>query len=206
VNTDLEVLHSTLLTLRGLESGHGSYRTPNNYFPQVCLPSQSTYLYIYPVDRIFNARNSLLESSRTESIHHAEGWHNLSEENMRKVHDPSLTPLGREQALRLSEVFPKMENIQMIVASPIRRTIQTAFLVFDPVMEKKKLKLILLPEAQETSARKRTLGARAGNCSGNLAGRGLILSWYRKVGTAMKEIGIRAVKASVRVRNGPGNG
>lgn len=73
---------------------------------------------------------------------------------MQKVHDPSLTPLGREQALRLSDKFPNMDQIDLAMSSPLRRTIQTAFLGFEPVLRKKKMKLHLLPRAQETSAKK----------------------------------------------------
>ena len=92
-------------------------------------------------------------------VRHAQGWHNLSEENMKTIHDPSLTPLGREQALKLSEVFPNMDQIDRAVTSPLRRTIQTAFLGFDDHLRAKGLKVILLPESQETRSKKADTGS-----------------------------------------------
>ncbi|KAL2075559.1 hypothetical protein VTL71DRAFT_502 [Oculimacula yallundae] len=93
-------------------------------------------------------------------VRHAEGWHNLSEENMRTIHDPSLTPLGREQALALYDIFPNLDKIDMVVTSPLRRTIQTAFLGFDPMLREKNLKLLLIPDAQETSSKKADTGSK----------------------------------------------
>lgn len=91
-------------------------------------------------------------------VRHAEGWHNLSEENMQTVHDASLTPMGRQQALKLCERFPNMDKIDMAVTSPLRRTIQTAFLAFNDHLESKKLPLLLLPQAQETSSKEADTG------------------------------------------------
>ncbi|KAF7845971.1 hypothetical protein BT93_L5758 [Corymbia citriodora subsp. variegata] len=86
-------------------------------------------------------------------IRHAQGYHNLSDENEEKYHDPDLTPRGREQCERLAKDFPYHQQIEYIIASPIRRTIQTALIGLDPAIKQHKLKLILAPRAQETSAK-----------------------------------------------------
>lgn len=84
-------------------------------------------------------------------VRHAQGYHNLSAENEEKYHDPDLTKRGREQCERLRESFPYHSQVDCVVASPIRRTIQTALIGFEPAIEKNNLKIILAPRAQETS-------------------------------------------------------
>lgn len=93
-------------------------------------------------------------------VRHAEGWHNLSEDNEKTTHDASLTPMGRQQALRLSERFPNMDRLDMAVTSPLRRTIQTAYLCFNDHLESKGLKLFMLPQAQETSSKEADTGTQ----------------------------------------------
>lgn len=67
------------------------------------------------------------------------------------MHDPLLTPLGEEQCRTLQQNFP-YHNIDLIVASPLKRTIYTALLSFENELKKNKnLKVIGLPELQETS-------------------------------------------------------
>lgn len=78
---------------------------------------------------------------------------------MKNTHDSSLTPLGREQAIRMSEKFPNGDKIDYIMASPLRRTIQTALFAFDPMMQKNKLKIVLFPEVQETSSKQADTGS-----------------------------------------------
>lgn len=84
-------------------------------------------------------------------IRHGQGYHNLSPENEQKYHDPDLTKTGREQCERLRDRFPYLDGIDCIMTSPIRRTIQTALIGLEPAIEKRGLKLILVPRAQETS-------------------------------------------------------
>ena len=84
-------------------------------------------------------------------IRHAQGFHNLSEENEEKLHDPDLTKRGKEQCERLRDNFPYQSEIDCIITSPIRRTIQTALIGLEPAIKENKLKLILAPRAQETS-------------------------------------------------------
>lgn len=84
------------------------------------------------------------------AVRHAQGYHNLSIAN-HQLHDPKLTPVGEEQCRILSETFPDMKNVDLVVASPIKRTIYTALMTFEEVLRTKNLKVICLPELQETS-------------------------------------------------------
>lgn len=66
------------------------------------------------------------------------------------MHDPNLTPLGEEQCRNLAAAFPYHDSIELLVASPLRRTIYTTLLAFDQEVQRG-MKVIALPEAQETS-------------------------------------------------------
>lgn len=84
-------------------------------------------------------------------VRHAQGFHNLCTEN-HVIRDPLLTDLGNEQCRKLSENFPFHDKIDLVTASPLRRTIYTALQSFGPVFEAHKdTKLLLLPDVQETS-------------------------------------------------------
>lgn len=85
-------------------------------------------------------------------VRHAQGIHNLCTEN-HIIHDPSLTDLGHEQCHTLRDDFPYHDRIELVTASPLRRTIYTALHTFAPVFERSNgaVKLIALPDAQETS-------------------------------------------------------
>lgn len=83
-------------------------------------------------------------------VRHAQGFHNLSVAN-HTMHDPLLTQLGEEQCKRLQKDFPTMKNVDLIVASPLKRTIYTALLGFEPAIRDKGLKIVAMPELQETS-------------------------------------------------------
>ncbi|KAL4873066.1 hypothetical protein BDV12DRAFT_116277 [Aspergillus spectabilis] len=84
-------------------------------------------------------------------VRHAQGEHNLCTAN-HVIPDPLLTDLGNEQCTQLRDSFPRHDKIDLIVASPLRRTIYTALQSFEPVFKANpNLKLILLPDIQETS-------------------------------------------------------
>lgn len=87
---------------------------------------------------------------RVHLVRHAQGFHNLSVAN-HSMHDPLLTPLGEDQCRTLSKAFPYTDKIDLVVASPLKRTIYTALYSFPEPIEKKHLKVIALPELQETS-------------------------------------------------------
>lgn len=92
-------------------------------------------------------------------VRHAQGYHNLSKENEDKYHDPDLTDRGREQCERLRDNFPYQAQLDCILASPIRRTIQTALIGLEPAIKGKGLKLLLAPRAQETSTKASDTGS-----------------------------------------------
>ncbi|KAF2760331.1 phosphoglycerate mutase-like protein [Pseudovirgaria hyperparasitica] len=83
-------------------------------------------------------------------IRHAQGYHNLSTDNY-ILPDPDLTPHGMSQCTALSNSFPHMPQIDLIVASPIRRTLYTALHTFAPIIASRGTPIIALPELQETS-------------------------------------------------------
>ena len=83
-------------------------------------------------------------------VRHAQGLHNLNAENT-KIHDPDLTPLGEQQCVELQKKFPHHHGVDLIVSSPIRRTLYTALLSFEDDIKTKQLTIIALPDLQETS-------------------------------------------------------
>jgi len=81
-------------------------------------------------------------------VRHAQGTHNLSWDN-EHIQDPDLTPLGRQQCEALSESFPHHDRLALLVASPLRRTLETCLRSFHrPGMPK----IIAVPELQEIGA------------------------------------------------------
>ncbi|KAL8998364.1 MAG: hypothetical protein Q9169_002577 [Polycauliona sp. 2 TL-2023] len=66
------------------------------------------------------------------------------------MHDPALTPHGENQCLDLQSKFPYHDSINLLVCSPIQRTIQTTLLAFEPEISRG-VQCIALPEIQETS-------------------------------------------------------
>ncbi|KAL2797753.1 histidine phosphatase superfamily [Aspergillus keveii] len=84
-------------------------------------------------------------------VRHAQGLHNLCTEN-HVIPDPLLTDLGNTQCEKLRDSFPRHDKIDLVVASPLRRTMYTALQSFEPVFNANpNMKLILLPDIQETS-------------------------------------------------------
>ncbi|KAK3349353.1 histidine phosphatase superfamily [Lasiosphaeria hispida] len=82
-------------------------------------------------------------------VRHAQGFHNLSAANQ-QLPDPELTPLGKEQCASLCKAFPSHGKITHLVASPMRRTLYTCLLSFEPAAKAGKA-VIALPEVQEVS-------------------------------------------------------
>ncbi|KKZ66916.1 hypothetical protein EMCG_07412 [[Emmonsia] crescens] len=83
-------------------------------------------------------------------VRHAQGYHNLSHAN-HILPDPLLTPHGESQCRGLNAEFPHHSQIDLVVSSPLRRTLYTALLSFEDQIESKGLTIIALPEIQETS-------------------------------------------------------
>jgi broad specificity phosphatase PhoE len=84
-------------------------------------------------------------------VRHAQGLHNVTTENT-KFSDPLLTPKGKQQCTELQRTFPHHRGIDLIVSSPIRRTLYTSLLSFHDDIKTKGLRIIALPELQETTA------------------------------------------------------
>jgi broad specificity phosphatase PhoE len=83
-------------------------------------------------------------------VRHAQGFHNLSVAN-HHMPDPLLTEYGKEQCRQLHDSFDPMNSIDLIVASPLKRTIYTALISFRDIIARKNLQVIAMPEVQETS-------------------------------------------------------
>jgi len=92
-----------------------------------------------------------MASKQLHLIRHAEGYHNLSIES-HNIRDPQLTPVGEQQCRKLASTIIDIMDIDCIIASAMRRTLYTALITFKPLLEAKpNLKIIALPELQETS-------------------------------------------------------
>ncbi|MCJ1416831.1 hypothetical protein MMC32_003169, partial [Xylographa parallela] len=85
-------------------------------------------------------------------VRHAQGVHNLSYKK-HSIRDPLLTKKGIAQCADLAATFPAAQqaSIQLLAASPLRRTIYTALYSF-PAVVQRGLAIVALPEAQETGA------------------------------------------------------
>ncbi|KAI9651559.1 MAG: hypothetical protein M1831_000754 [Alyxoria varia] len=83
-------------------------------------------------------------------VRHAQGFHNLSTAN-HSIHDPLVTPYGKQQCQYLSKTFPYASTVELVVASPLKRTIYTALLSFPDIISKRQTAVLALPEVQETS-------------------------------------------------------
>lgn len=63
-----------------------------------------------------------------------------------------MTETGKVQCKQLQEKFPYLQDIEVILASPLRRAIQTAAYTFAPELEKRQVPVVLVPNAQEISS------------------------------------------------------
>ncbi|KAJ6035800.1 phosphoglycerate mutase [Penicillium herquei] len=83
-------------------------------------------------------------------VRHGQGEHNLSHDN-HNMPDPSLTTLGEEQSRNIAENYRGVfEGSELILASPLRRTISTALFAFQPILDGGK-KVVAWPDLQEAS-------------------------------------------------------
>lgn len=62
-----------------------------------------------------------------------------------------MTAKGKEQCATLRSAFGHHDEIDVVFASPLRRTIQTAALSFGPVLSRQEVPFVLLPGLQEVS-------------------------------------------------------
>lgn len=101
-------------------------------------------------------------AAQVHVVRHAESVHNVSKDYTQR--DPSLTPLGLQQAAQLVHEFPYSPRVAVIITSPLQRAIQTALAAFPHVLDKQYFDphsglgiengslLIIDPELQERSA------------------------------------------------------
>lgn len=86
-------------------------------------------------------------------VRHAQGFHNLGA-GYTHISDPDLTPLGEQQCSSLREIsLAEQPKISLVVASPLSRTLNTAFLAFQPALSNGRCppRILAIPSAQETS-------------------------------------------------------
>ncbi|KUJ13857.1 phosphoglycerate mutase family protein-like protein [Mollisia scopiformis] len=84
-------------------------------------------------------------------VRHAQGEHNISDNFY--VPDAILTPHGHTQCQALQATFPHHSTIEIILSSPLRRAIQTAIHSFAPALLRPDVNFLLVPLAQEISAK-----------------------------------------------------
>ncbi|RAK97678.1 uncharacterized protein BO80DRAFT_427952 [Aspergillus ibericus CBS 121593] len=110
--------------------------------------SLQTIVHGVPLD---DAKDAAKMPPIIHCVRHAQGVHNLNVAN-HVIHDPLLTDLGNEQCRTLRDNFPRHAQVDLVTASPLRRTIYTALQSFEPVFQAHPdMKLIALPDVQETS-------------------------------------------------------
>ena len=63
--------------------------------------------------------------------------------------DPVLTQNGKEQCRLLKSTFTHHNDVDIVISSPLRRTIQTTALSFGPALSRKGVPFMLLPILQE---------------------------------------------------------
>ncbi|KAK5045803.1 hypothetical protein LTR84_008896 [Exophiala bonariae] len=88
-------------------------------------------------------------------VRHAQGFHNIGFE-FHSLQDPRLTDLGKSQCAALQAThFPEsaQKSISLVTASPLARTLETAYLTFAPALKNGKCqpRIFAIPDAQETS-------------------------------------------------------
>ncbi|KAI5205048.1 PGAM-domain-containing protein [Aureobasidium subglaciale] len=83
-------------------------------------------------------------------VRHAQGEHNAQHDD--SIPDAILTEFGKSQCRDLSKSFSSHDSIALIVASPLRRALQTAVHAFAPALQRDNVKLLLQPMAQEMNA------------------------------------------------------
>ncbi|KKY28139.1 putative phosphoglycerate mutase family protein [Diplodia seriata] len=83
-------------------------------------------------------------------VRHAEGEHNVNRRH--HLRDPHITPLGHAQCAALRDEFADSEKVSAVLASPLKRTIQTATYCFGAALARPDVPFVLVPLAQEVAA------------------------------------------------------
>ncbi|KAK8055133.1 hypothetical protein PG993_000360 [Apiospora rasikravindrae] len=119
-------------------------------------------------------------------VRHGEAEHNVGY----RLHlpDPALTAKGMTQCRELGQTFPHMDRMTHLIASPLRRTVQTAHWAFiDPVpaAQKAQRSIVALGELQECSRHPCDVGqplAKLAQCAGFLDVSRVEADWNSKTG------------------------
>lgn len=81
---------------------------------------------------------------------HAQATHNVG--NDYSLPDAPLTDLGKQQCSKLPEFVPQdlQKQVQLVVSSPLRRTLQTSVIGWGPTIERLggRKEVICLPQLQ----------------------------------------------------------
>ena len=125
--------------------------------------------------------------------------------------DPLLTPFGETQCAHLASAFPNHTTVDLLVCSPLRRTIYTTTLGFKPDIQRGVVPIIALPEVQETSDVPCDTGSAPAVLRKEFAGKPVDLSrvtegWNSKTGRWASEpeaIEKRAREARLWLRSRP---
>ncbi|RDI85949.1 hypothetical protein Vi05172_g3980 [Venturia inaequalis] len=99
------------------------------------------------------ARRDPMFSRKKKTIHlirHCQSTFNVPPHDANKL-DPDLTATGVRQAKSLGQSFPHLTPDSLIVASPLRRTLNTALHAFKHHLSATNSQILALPELQELS-------------------------------------------------------
>ncbi|KAH9874828.1 hypothetical protein IAQ61_004018 [Plenodomus lingam] len=110
---------------------------------------QETRRARYPTATATTTATTLIMSPKIHLIRHAQGEHNSTRNYA--IRDAVLTPKGKEQCRTLRSAFEYHNEVDIVFASPLRRTIQTAALSLGPALSRKEVPFILMPVLQEVS-------------------------------------------------------
>ncbi|KAI1363623.1 histidine phosphatase superfamily [Xylaria arbuscula] len=142
-------------------------------------------------------------------VRHAESRHNVEPEGDR-IPDPHLTPTGENQAKALSSKFTNNAQIQAIISSPMRRTIQTTLLGFGPAI-KDDTRIVLHSDLQECSSKPSDSGSPVSELVaefGTMLNTKLLSEYWYSEGASesygardQKKVAERARRARLYIRN-----
>ena len=140
-------------------------------------------------------------------VRHGQAEHNATRNFL--VHDPSLTPLGEAQCHELSKEFPSEPPVDLLVSSPLKRTIQTTLLGFKKQVESG-VKVEILAELQEVGELPCDTGSSRDDLEKEELFQGLYFSslpddWNSKALYVLSGIlrGRALVLTAIRKENGP---
>ncbi|KAF1967090.1 phosphoglycerate mutase-like protein [Bimuria novae-zelandiae CBS 107.79] len=130
-------------------------------------------------------------------VRHGQGYHNVTHNYY--LRDPLLTPLGHEQCTQLSATYPHHNSIDLVIASPIRRTIQTASFSFGPALVRREVPFLLDPKLQELGSHDADRGLDVHDLKAWLAetekeGAGKVPFHWNKIDTSAVEEGWNSKK------------